>query len=83
MEILLSLGVAISLFAVFLAVMVMLDIIMGADKIKSDLSEFKKVGEKQLSPCSNMPRTGRLTGGLTPGKGMTYVPSDELIDAIR
>ena len=70
------------LLGAFIALSVLKDVFVGASKIRSQLLEFKDAENKRLRPTVSSPRTGRLTGGLTPGKGMTYVPSDDLVDSI-
>ena len=69
------LGAALSFLAMF-------DVFRGREKIRASLLEFKDSNENDLRASPHTARTGRLTGGFTPGKGMIYVPSDELIDSI-
>ena len=83
MDLVFTITGVLGLFGALISLSVMIDIVLGAEKIKSDLSEYKSSTENNLTPSDCAPRTYRLTGGLTPGKGMTYVPSDELIDVIR
>ena len=69
-------------FVAFAAFLAFFDVVRGRDKIKANLLEFKDRENNRLRPVVGSPRTGRITGGLTPGKGMTYVPSDDLVDSI-
>jgi len=72
----------ICLFGAFISLSAFFDIVRGSSKIKALLLEFKDLDGGRLRPLGSSPRTGRITGGLTPGKGMTYVPSDDLVDSI-
>jgi hypothetical protein len=82
-EILLGTGLVIAVFGAVSMATVVLNIWQGADIARSELAEFRVNKKGQLAPMDHGARTGRLTGGITPKRGMTYVPSDELVDSIH